>query len=46
MKIPAIGDIQTRIKTIKKISKQSKATELKPIKNYTQYMREYGLNNK
>ena len=41
MKISAIKN--NEIKIIKKIAKQTKAIEWKPIKNYAQYLKEYGL---
>lgn len=34
---------KTVIKDLYKISNDKKSTDIKPIKNYTQYLREYGL---
>ena len=46
MKIPSVTTIKENIKTninnINKIRKQ-KYSDIKPIKNYGQYMKEYGL---
>ena len=43
MKIPAIQDFATSMKKLNQLLKKSKATDLQPIKNYTQYLKEYGL---
>jgi len=43
MKTQAIQGTPTVIKKILQLSKQTKYIDLKPIKNYTQYMKEYGL---
>ena len=43
MKIPVVTDITTNTKNFNQISKQLKSADVKSIKNYTQYMRVYGL---
>ena len=43
MKIPPINTIKKSINKINYIPKQSKSTNIKPIKNYAQYLKEYGL---
>jgi len=43
MKVPAINTNKLNINKINTVTKKSKATDWKPIKNYTQYMKEYGL---
>ena len=47
MKINAVNSVSfgsTKGETIKKILKQTtKSTDIKPIKNYSQYLKEYGL---
>lgn len=43
MKIPAINKTKLNINKLNTVTKKSKSTDWKPIKNYTQYMKEYGL---
>jgi hypothetical protein len=47
MKIPPPSilkeSIKTNIKIINKIKKQSGLNDIRPIKNYEQYLKEYGL---
>ena len=46
MKVSAVREIQTDLKFLTQIAKQSKSADVKTIKNYAQYMRVYGLDLK
>ena len=39
--LPVINDIKTGVKKV--LKNNSKYADIKPIKNYDQYMKEYGL---
>ena len=38
--LPVVNDVKN---SIKKIIKNNECTDIKPIKNYAQYIKEYGL---
>ena len=43
MKIPAVTNIRTSTRKLNQISKQLNSTDVKSIKTYSQYLKEYGL---